>query len=58
MTNKSSKKPKYNRENIEKERANTTIIICPSCQGKVVFIDGQDSKTCPSCGMIVNLKKK
>jgi ribosomal protein S27E len=54
------KKPRYEDEenNIPEYKSDLYTIVCPMCKDSVVFINGQESKTCPFCGTIVQPKNK
>lgn len=35
---------------LEEVKLETHTVLCISCKEAIIFINGQDSKLCPSCG--------
>lgn len=51
-------KSKQSSETVKEEKpeiiqTTAKTILCPVCKNKVVFIDKQEAKSCPSCGSTI-----
>lgn len=51
------KKEKKYIKNIEILKSEEISVICNNCKDVIIFINGQETKTCPSCGAVVQNTK-